>query len=279
MNNLLKSFLCLLTTVSISSSDFCNVSNNFGIGLLLGTAKSKIKISKINELNQYCHEDFIKVLYYELQKSGMQDYEKYITIKNNPVSEKSDFRFDTGVIAFYQRNFNDTFFTRIGAFGNFTVANNTSSSEILNESISDKLRSQDINLKCNFELKHSFDVGGQLLLGFNLAKQFSIVFGGELGYTRGEARANITANDVEVRKSELLSFGSLFYGVVGGIEFNFKNVIVGVHGFLHTINLKDSNFKPNDRDYKNENNNKTNEYMNLAKLNNIGVRLMIAYKF
>lgn len=71
-------------------------------------------------------------------------------------------------------------------------------------------------------------------------------------------------------------FGSLFYGVVGGIEFNFKNVVIGLHGFLHSMKLKESNFKgKNDKDT----NTKTNKDQTLFKLNNIGVRLMIAYKF
>lgn len=272
MNNLFKSVLCLLTTFSVSSSGFCSGSNNFGIGLLLGTAKSKISSEYINKLNKYLHNAFIQGVY-----SESQDYEKYLTIKNNPVLEKSDFRFDTGVIAFYQRNFNDTFFTRIGAFGNFTVAKNTSSIEVLNENISDKLRLQYINLKANLELKHSFDVGGQLLVGFNIAKTVSFVIGGELGYTKGEVRGNMTANDVKFFDDEPYSFGSFFGGVVGGIEFNVKNVIIGVHGFFNSIKLSEDEFKNTSTTKTGES--KTNKDTSVARLNNIGARLMIAYKF
>ena len=78
----------------------------------------------------------------------------------------------------------------------------------------------------------------------------------------------------------LCSFGSLFGGVVGGVEFNFKNVIVGVHGFLHTMNLKDSDFKFKDENGNTikENEGKTNKNTESVKLNSIGVRLMVAYK-
>lgn len=272
MNNINKSVLCLLTAFSVSSSGFCSGSNNFGIGLLLGTAKSKISSEYINKLNKYLHNAFIQGAY-----SESQDYEKYFTIKNNPVSEKSDFRFDTGIIAFYQYNFNDTFFTRIGAFGNFTVANNKFS--VFNLTVS-STKLQDLNLDCN--LKHSFDLGGQLLVGFNLAKQFSIVIGGELGYTKGQLDLNVTDNNKKILDNKTLySFGSLFYGIVGGVEFNFKNVVIGVHGFLHSIKLNDSDFKFKDENGNTTktNENKKNKDTNPLKLKNVGVRLMIAYKF
>ena len=277
MNNLFKNVLWLLTTLAVSPSGFCNGSSNtFGIGLLLGTTKSKIDINGINKDDSNAFVQNLKSGLQQINNVSLQDLT--IKIKNNPPSEKSDFRFDTGVVAFYQHNFNDIFFTRIGAFGNFTVAKNTLS--ILNETIS--LSSSELgNYKLNTDVsfKHLFDVGGQLLVGFNMTKLFSFVIGGEFGYTKGELKLNATINDKNIlNNNTACSFGALFGGVVCGVEFNFKNFVVGVHGFLHSLKIKDSNFKFKDKNGKTftEMTNNTNSS---KKSSSIGVRLMVAYKF
>lgn len=180
-----KILLCLLIILAVSSSGFCGGSNNFGIGLLLGTSKSKIL--NINEIKQEYNADkkngedyknyFINGFKQSLASQGiiLDEQDIDITIgKDNPFSEKSDFTFDTGVILFDQYNFNDTFFVRVGAFGNFTVAKNTFS--FIKEAMSIKFKdNQDwlANINYDLSLKHSFNVGGQLLVGCNIVKVLS----------------------------------------------------------------------------------------------------------
>ena len=104
MNKFFKSISCLLTMFVVSTSGFFSGSNSFGLWLLLGTSKSKI--SNINELKRKYNNTGI----YDYLNTYLKIIAPDIIKNNNPFSEKSDFRFDTGGTVFYQRNFNDTFF-------------------------------------------------------------------------------------------------------------------------------------------------------------------------
>ncbi len=52
--------MCGLTILIVSSSVFCSESNEFGIGLLLGTSKSKI--SNINEIKPEYNNEYIDII-------------------------------------------------------------------------------------------------------------------------------------------------------------------------------------------------------------------------
>lgn len=105
---------------------------------------------------------------------------------------------------------------------------------------------------------------------------FSVVIGGELGYTKWKIEGNANYNNDIVTVNASAPFGLWFGKLIVWIEFPSKNVVIGIHGFLCPIKVNDSNFalKAN-----NCNTVTTNNNTHLFTRMNSGIKLIIAYKF
>ncbi len=255
MKKLLYSLVVLVLSCNTNSY---SASSGFGIGLLAGTSKTKITNTN----------DYKKL--YETMKLYLQDklYQQYkLAISSNPFNEKSGFSFDLGAIVFYQIAMKN-FFIRPGIVCNFPIANNDFSPFKFN--VTETVNN--ITGTIDAPLIHSFDIGGQLLLGFTVAKIFSLVLGGEVGYTKWKLNGRYSVNIKEVKYKEEIreSYGKVFWRGIIGCEFNIGNIILGLHAFAGPVKLSDSTTNSKE----NSNNNP-----DTLKLINGGARLMLAYKF
>lgn len=213
------------------------------------------------------------------------------TATSQTFKDVSKWSFDIGAIIFYQYRIYD-WFIRGGLFGNFPIANKKVSiieSENKSNDDSKKKSSDD-----DFSLEHSFDVGAQILGGYNITQAFAIIFGLEFGYSKwklnnldklaskyslnnsllvewvkaGNANAlddyNKSLKDMGLSDKEK-KFGKWFWRGLIGFEYNFSNFIVGLQGF----------FGPSIKLMKASNNSDLGD----LKVSNMGARLTLAYKF
>ena len=244
-----------------------SASSGFGIGLLAGT--SKTKITNINDFKKL-YDSWKEAIYEQIRNklpSTMRDRVSTF-LKQNPFTEKSGFSFDVGATIFYQIGIKN-FFIRPGIVCNFPVANNDFSPFKL--SVTETVNN--ITETIDIPLIHSFDIGGQLLLGFTVAKIFSLVLGGEVGYTKWKlnGRYSINLDGIKKHKEETAeSYGKVFWRGIIGCEFNIGNIIIGLHAFAGPIKLSGS---------KTSSKENSNDSPDAFKLINGGARLMLAYKF
>lgn len=213
------------------------------------------------------------------------------TSTSQTFKDVSKWSFDVGAIIFYQYRIYD-WFIRGGLFGNFPIANKkVSIMESENKSNDDNKKKSSDN---DFSLEHSFDVGAQILGGYNITQAFAIVFGLEFGYSKwklnnldklsskysfdnsllaqwvksGNANAlddyNKSLKNMGLSDKEK-KIGKWFWRGVIGFEYNFSNFIVGLQGF----------FGPDTKLMKASNNSDLGD----LKVSNMGARLTLAYKF
>ena len=214
---------------------------------------------------------------------------------SNTFKDVSKWSFDLGFNIFYQYRIFD-WFIRAGLFGNFPIANRTISL-LSNSNNNDNKDSKDKKSSSNdLSLTHSFDIGAQILFGYNVTQTFALVFGGEIGYSKyklnnlnqltsgynmdsdklvnwlaaGSSKEEVlkeynnTFKDYGLSDKEK-SFNKWFWRFVAGCEFNFGKCIVGLHGF----------FGPNTSLM----NSKNNKDFGDLKVVNGGVRATVAFKF
>lgn len=266
MKKLLYSLVVLVLSCNTNSY---SASSGFGIGLLAGTSKTKItNISKFKKLSDDNNKIYNYIIRYMLPH--VQDT-FFFSSSPNPFTEKSGLSFDLGATMFYQIGIKN-FFIRPGIVCNFPVANNDFSPFKL--SVTETVNN--ITETIDIPLIHSFDIGGQLLLGFTVAKIFSLVLGGEVGYTKWKlnGRYSINLDGIKKHKEETAeSYGKVFWRGIIGCEFNIGNVILGVHAFAGPINIKLS------EDSTTSSKTNSNNIPDKLKLINGGARLMLAYKF
>ena len=217
--------------------------------------------------------------------------------QSNTFKDVSKWSFDLGFNVFYQHRIFD-WFIRAGLFGNVPIANRTislvknSTDNNNNDSKDKKSSSNDISLT------HSFDIGAQLLAGYNVTQNFALVFGAEFGYIKyklnnlNKLSSGYSLNDDKIvewlaagsSKDEVLkdynaqlknyglsdntkekSFNKWFWRGIVGCEFNLGKCIVGLQAFFgpNITLMKASNSK---------------DFGDLRIVNS-GVRANIAFKF
>ena len=210
---------------------------------------------------------------------------------NNAASQTfkdvSKWSFDIGANVFYQYRIYD-WFVRAGVFGNFPVANKTVSlmenTDKTNNS-NDKTKSSDNNLS----LEHSFDVGVQILGGYNISQNLSAVFGVEFGYTKwilnnldklaskyslensilknwikSSDEYNKSLEDIGLSSKEK-KLGKWFWRGVVGLEYNISNFIIALQAY----------FGPGIKLMKQSNKTDFGD----VTVSNMGLRLNLAFKF
>ena len=216
--------------------------------------------------------------------------------QSNTFKDVSQWSFDLGFNIFYQHRIFD-WFIRAGLFGNFPIANRTIS--LVKNGTNNNKDSKDKKSSSNdLSLTHSFDIGAQLLAGYNVTQNFALVFGAEVGYSRyvlnnlNQLSSGYSLNDNKIvewlaagsSKDEVLkdynvqlktyglsdntkekSFNKWFWRGIVGCEFNLGKCIVGLQAFFgpNTTLMKASNSK---------------DFGDL-KIVNGGVRANIAFKF
>ena len=229
-----------------------------------------------------------------IRESAIEKLSPSKAIASNTFKDVSKWSFDLGVNLFYQHRIFD-WFIRAGLFANFPVVNRNISlvanSNKNNEDSKDKKSSNN-----DLSLTHSFDIGLQLLFGYNITQSFALVFGGEVGYSKYKLNnLNQLSSGYDINNDKLVdwlaagsskeevlkeynntlknyglsdkekSFNKWFWRFVAGCEFNFGKCIVGLHGFFgpNTVLM----------------NSKNNKDFGDLKVVNGGVRASIAFKF